>query len=152
FSGRRVRGVRKLPQPRIVRETRRDLLEWLTGKPAPCLSWIYVGEHSQDSSASRRPGGKRVHVQQVVAFFEWQVATLFFQWTKTGKVECYFLRVRRKQPFHEAGDLGGIFPHDALQLPVRGIVCAFALHAADLIRLRAIRDIFVETRLRLLLR
>jgi len=108
-------------------------MKWCAGQPLSRFRRINVSEDPQDPCAARRPGWKSIHVQQVIALFERQVAAVFFQWTKACKIQRYVPGVRREQVFDEPSDLTGIISHDALQLLVRGIVLSMSLDSAYLI-------------------
>src|SRR5437764_2494957 len=133
LPGHRIRRVSELRQSCLFSETWCELMKWCAGQPLSRFRRINVSEDPQDPCAPRRPGWKSIHVQQVIALFERQVAAVFFQWTKARKVQRNTSRVRRKQVFDEPSDLVGIIPHDALQLLVRAIVLPMPLHPAYLI-------------------
>ena len=78
---------RNLSQPCVLRVRSRQRLEILRRVPHPRLLAIQVCEHAQDAPASRRPAGKRVHVQQIVPLVQRQPAPFFLDRTEACKVQ-----------------------------------------------------------------
>ena len=77
--------------PALVRILLRERFEILRGVPNARSLGIQVGEDPQNSSAARGPAGKRVHMQQVVALVDREVAAFFFERAKTRKIEIHFV-------------------------------------------------------------
>src|SRR5713101_3104472 len=111
--------------------------------PDTARGGIDVDEDAQNPSAMSGPGGKSVHVQEVISLMQRQLPALFLERAEARKVQLEPARIRRKKLRDKPRSLLGEAPHHALQALAVGSVGKTAEHVAR----RAIGDIFVETRL-----
>ena len=82
--------------------------------------WINVGEHPQDAVAVRGPRREGVHVQQVIAFMQREVASLLFQRTEAGKIQLHLARVWSKKLRDKLRNRCGEVPHDGVHALAMG--------------------------------
>src|SRR5690348_18231457 len=92
----------------------RQVGKTLTHQPDALLAGIDIGKYAQYAPAPRGPAGKRVHVQQVIALMQRQIAALLLQRTKASVVQLELSRIRAQKTADKSGHRAGICAHDAV--------------------------------------